>query len=191
MQMALSRLAVEHTLGTCGGELNVRPCLPFRAATLVLAPLLLDVSLLPAQAIPFKSMLGAAHTIRPVRRAPFLPAPSGIGPEWEVANCSLKGPTSSCSAFCSIISSSYRMLPNGLSSASAAALPSERAASAMFQRKQAPNIALGPLENAQRVVIWIHTRCRMLTGEKELQEAKAIFGLPELRDSQHFAITSF
>lgn len=61
MHMALSRLAIEHTLGTCGGELNVRPCLPFRAATLVLAPLLLNVSLLPAQAIPFKSMLGAVH----------------------------------------------------------------------------------------------------------------------------------
>ena len=61
MQIALSRLAIEHTLGTCGGELNVRPCLPFRAATLLLGPLLLNVALLPAQAIPFKSMLGAVH----------------------------------------------------------------------------------------------------------------------------------
>ena len=61
MQWAVSRPEIEHTLGTCGGELNVRPCLPSGGATLILAPLLLDVSLLPAQATPFKGLLGTVH----------------------------------------------------------------------------------------------------------------------------------
>ena len=48
----------------------------------------------------------------------------------------------------------------------------------------------GKLKKVGHVTLRLHTRYRVLTGEMGLQEARAIFVLPELRDSQHFPITS-